>query len=142
MVMSERRYDAWFKEAKEAKADFKAGNVLFDQKLFNLAVFHFLQASEKAMKALLYLNNTRPWGHSITTLLEEYDDLDKHVIISIKDAALDIEPHYTASRYPGDATDVAPSDIYDEILASDVKEKAQTIIDFVEQERKDWKPKP
>ena len=137
--MSERRYDAWF---KEAQADFKAGNALYDQKLFNLAVFHFLQASEKAMKALLYLNNTRPWGHSITALLDEYEDLGQQVITSIKDAALDIEPHYTASRYPGDATDVAPSDIYDDIMAGDVREKAQTILDFVEQERKVWKPTP
>ena len=53
-----------------------------------------------------------------------------------------MEPHYTASRYPGDATDVAPSDIYDDIMAGDVREKAQTILYFVEQERKVWKPTP
>jgi HEPN domain-containing protein len=74
--------------------------------------------------------------------LDEYEDLGQHVITNIKDAALDIEPHYTASRYPGDATDVAPSDIYDDIMAGDVREKAQTILDFVEQERKAWKPTP
>ncbi len=130
--MSENQYAAWF---KEAQADLKAGDALLEKKIYNLAIFHFIQAAEKSVKALLYLNNMRPWGHSIATLLEDYEDLGKRVSELIKDAAIDLDPHYILSRYPDISDDTAPSERYDEAGAKKIEKNAREIIRFVERER-------
>jgi len=125
MRMSENKFNLWL---KEAKSDFKAGEVLLKQKIFHLAVFHFVQAGEKAIKALLYLNNTRPWGHSVTALLEEYEDLGKTVNVNVKNAALELEPHYIASSYPGDSMNTAPSDTYNAGDSKKLRDKAKVLL--------------
>jgi HEPN domain-containing protein len=130
--MSEQKYHLWM---KEAKTDFQGAVVLLKQNFLNLAVFHFVQAGEKAIKALLYLNKTRPWGHSITSLLEEYEDLGKIVGETIKNSAITLEPHYITSRYPGDSLEIAPSEAYEKEEVEGIKTAAEILIDFSEREK-------
>lgn len=46
----------------EAKNDFEAGLILKDSKKYNIAVFHFQQAAEKAAKGLHYFHDRQPLG--------------------------------------------------------------------------------
>jgi HEPN domain-containing protein len=68
--MDKGKFDLWFAEATN---DFEMGHILFNAQKFNGAVFYYIQAAEKAVKALLYLFNFQPWGHSILNLLNEYE---------------------------------------------------------------------
>ena len=126
------RYAIWF---KEALADFKAGEALLVEHLLNLAAFHFVQSAEKSIKALLYLAGLRPWGHSITTLLEEYNDRVKTVDEEITNAALELEPHYISSRYPSNEVNLPPSEAYDVELVESLRECSRLVMEFVEREK-------
>ncbi len=68
--MDRKKFNLWFADATN---DFEMGNILFNAHKFNGAVFYYIQAAEKAIKALLYLLNLHPWGHSILNLLKEYE---------------------------------------------------------------------
>jgi HEPN domain-containing protein len=136
--MTEKTCATWL---KEAQADIKAGNALIDIEIYHLAAFHFVQAAEKAIKAVLYLKDVRPWGHSIISLLEDYEKLGGSIEQDVKDAAIDLEPHYTDSRYPGDVDDVAPSESFDKDMVLAIRDSATRILDFVEQEINTWEAK-
>ncbi|MEX2684855.1 MAG: HEPN domain-containing protein [Candidatus Sigynarchaeota archaeon] len=71
------------------------------------AMFHFIQAAEKAVKGLLYLLNLHPWGHSLSSLLMECEKQGVTVKPEFKASAKAFEVHYTGSRYP-DASPTPP----------------------------------
>jgi len=130
--MARKEVDLWFSEAKN---DFKMGELLLKGKMYNGAAFHFQQAAEKSLKALLYLFNLPPWGHSILKLLRKYKDEGHQINPELESNARELDRHYITSRYPDTLPNITPQDAYDEKIAQSLKEKAQFIIDFVEQEK-------
>lgn len=59
----------WLQTAEE---DLQAAQVLFNEKMYAQACFYAQQSGEKAVKALWYLVDANPWGHSIQRLVMEY----------------------------------------------------------------------
>lgn len=129
--MARKELELWLKEAKN---DFNMGNILLKEHIYNGAVFHFQQAAEKAIKALLFLSNIQPWGHSILSLFQEYEKNGHIVSEKLKNYARSLDRHYTASRYPDSLPNITPKDAYDQGIALSLRKKAQAIIDFVENE--------
>lgn len=123
--------ELWFAEAKN---DFSMGEILRGAEKFNGAVFHYQQAVEKAVKALLYLINEQPWGHSILKLLEQYDTEAHPVAEQFKSDAREVDRHYITSRYPDALPDLAPKDAYDAEITSGVQKKTEDLLTFVETE--------
>ena len=104
------------------------------RKKYNAAVFHFVQAAEKGVKALLYLKEIWPWGHSLVDLLKSCEKIRIPINKDLKITAQKLELHYTSSRYPDALPDQTPKEAYDDIIADDIKKKALKILDFVKEE--------
>jgi HEPN domain-containing protein len=77
------------------------------------ACFYAQQSGEKAVKALWYLVDADPWGHSIQRLIVDFPergslpDLDKWVA---RGALLD--KFYIPTRYPNGLPDLTPGQVY------------------------------
>ncbi|NVM54462.1 MAG: HEPN domain-containing protein [Candidatus Helarchaeota archaeon] len=130
--MDQTDFELWFSEAQN---DFDVGTILIKEKKYSAASFHFVQAAEKAVKALLFLSEQHPWGHSILKLLEAYENLGKNVSIQIKKAGNMLDPHYINSRYPDALPNHSPKEYYTEKIVRELKEAAQNILDFVKEEK-------
>lgn len=76
--------------------------------LLDVAIYHYQQAAEKALKGFLTLHGMPlQRTHSIQMLLELAQGLGANLPLDIEDAEL-LTPYATLYRYPGDASD--PSD--------------------------------
>lgn len=130
--MTIKDLDVWLAEAKN---DFKAAEVLEKSKLYNNAVFFYVQCAEKAVKALLYYYNIQAWGHSIFSLLKEYEENGHQIHEDLKKFARELEIHYARSRYPDASPEISPRDAYNKDIAAEVRKKAKLILNYVEEER-------
>ena len=119
---------------KEAKWDLENANILLENKRYSTAVFHSQQASEKAVKALLFSRNLNGWGHSINSLLEKYSEEEKRQISTIQNEARELDRNYITTRYPDALPEIAPQDAYDKIDAEKSINQANKIFYFVESE--------
>ncbi len=68
MSLSGNRYEAerWLRTAEE---DLAAVRALIESNSFAQACFYCQQSAEKAVKALWYLADEDPWGHSVQRLI-------------------------------------------------------------------------
>ncbi len=112
MSQSKNRYQAerWLTTAKE---DLQAAQVLLEGKMYAQACFHAQQSGEKAVKALWYLVDADPWGHSIQRLISEFPRKDELTDLEswIKwGTALD--RFYIPTRYPNGLPDLTPGQVY------------------------------
>ncbi len=130
--MDDKAYAIWISEAKN---DFEGGKVLLKSKRYNLAVFHFSQAAEKAVKALLYFEGAKPWGHTILNLLLEYEKKGHAIPALVKQHAQDLEKSYLDSRYPEVSLALGPKDKYDKKSTAEARDKAKEMLDFVINEK-------
>ncbi len=119
---------------KEAKWDLENANILLENKRYSTAVFHSQQASEKAVKALLFYRNLNGWGHSINSLLEKYREEEKRQISTIQNEARELDRNYITTRYPDALPEIAPQDAYGKIDAEKSINQANKIFSFVESE--------
>ncbi len=124
-------YDLWIAEALN---DFEMGDILFNSKKYNGSIFYFIQSAEKAVKALLFLLNQQPWGHSILNLLNECEKKGIKITPNLKKFAKDLEQHYISSRYPDATPGKAPKDAYDEKKAKSIRGIVQEYLEFVKKE--------
>lgn len=131
--MSKENFEIWFLEAEN---DFQAGDILLKSKKYNIAVFHFVQAAEKAIKSLLYYHNLQPWGHSISDLIEQYEKLGNSVEDQLKTYGEKLEKHYISSRYPDALPGKSPFEAYNKNIATEIRTMSKEIIDFVRNEKK------
>ncbi len=121
----------WFTHAKD---EFNDANDLRIRERFYLALFHFQQASEKALKSYLYLKVKSIevfYTHSINDLLNmatEFDPDFKEIASSKK-----LDQYYIPTRYPNGLPGGIPSRYYDDPEeAEDAMKLAKKLIDLVE----------
>lgn len=82
---------------------------------FYLALFHFQQAAEKALKAFLYFKLEEVAifrTHSVTELIEVAGEIDKDFSEVRKSKSLDA--YYIPTRYPNGLPGGVPSRFYDD----------------------------
>jgi HEPN domain-containing protein len=118
----------------QAKDEFQDSDDLRKRNRFYLALFHFQQAAEKALKAYLYLKVKSIevfYTHSINDLLEMTMDIDpdfKEVAQAKK-----LDKYYVPTRYPNGLPGGVPSRYFDDPKeAEEAMELAKSLIGLVE----------
>ena len=118
----------------QAKDEFQDADDLRKRGRFYLALFHFQQAAEKALKAYLYLKVKSIevfYTHSIDDLLEMTVDIDpdfKEVAQAKK-----LDKYYIPTRYPNGLPGGVPSRFFDDPKeAKEAMELAKRVIELVE----------
>lgn len=118
----------------QAKDEFQDADDLRKRNRFYLALFHFQQAAEKALKAYLYLKVKSIevfYTHSIDDLLEMTKDIDpdfKEVAQAKK-----LDKYYVPTRYPNGLPGGIPSRYFDDPKeAEEAMELAKSLIGLVE----------
>jgi HEPN domain-containing protein len=113
--------ERWLTQATE---DLTTAQILFRTGRYGPCAFFCQQVAEKALKAVLYQSGERPWGHNVSSLL---DQIGVVLGISLHQApqneALSLDEHYIRPRYP-DAQDETE---YDEQVAKGALQNAQTV---------------
>jgi len=121
----------WFIHAKD---EFNDANELRKRDRFYLALFHFQQSAEKALKAYLYLNVKSVeifYTHSITDLLEMAIEIDFEFkeIATVKK----LDQYYLPTRYPNGLPGGIPSRYYDDPKEAEIAMNlARNLIDLIE----------
>lgn len=112
MSVSKNRYEAerWLLTAEE---DLRAAEVLMRAGAFAQACFYAQQSGEKAVKALWYLLDAEPWGHSVQKLVMEFPEKSRLPDVEqwIAQAAL-LDKFYIPTRYPNGLPDLTPGQVY------------------------------
>jgi HEPN domain-containing protein len=118
----------------QAKDEFQDADDLRKRDRFYLALFHFQQAAEKALKAYLYLKVKSIevfYTHSIDDLLEMTMDIDpdfKEVAQAKK-----LDKYYVPTRYPNGLPGGVPSRYFDDPKeAEEAMELAKRMIELIE----------
>ena len=86
-----------------AKDDLDTATILRKNNKFAHACFHAQQAAEKAVKAVWYLVDSDPWGHSIKKLIDDLEqvDINKYNILKkLERAGRLLDRFYIPTRYP------------------------------------------
>ncbi len=121
----------WFTHAKD---EFIDADELRKRGRFYLALFHFQQSVDKAIKAFLYLNVKSIevfFTHSINDLIKIAIDIDTEFkkVVSVKK----LDQYYIPTRYPNGLPGGIPSRYYDDPKeAEDAMLLAKKAIELIE----------
>ena len=96
----------------QGERDLGAAMVLMDKEFYETACFHAQQASEKALKSLLFMkghrtvvtHSNRELYREIKKLIPELKDLNK--------ASIELDKHYIPPRYPDAFPSGSPFEYY------------------------------
>jgi len=125
----------WFTQAKD---EFLDADELRKRERFYLALFHFQQAAEKALKAFLYLKIKSKevfYTHSVNDLSKMAIEIDSE--FKIIAPAKKLDQYYILTRYPNGLPGGVPSRYFDDPKeAKDAMVLAKEIIDLVEKKLK------
>lgn len=128
MSQSDNRYQAerWLLTAEE---DLRAAQALLEDGFFAQACFQAQQAGEKAVKAIWYLMDADPWGHSVKRLILDFPEKEKLADLEMlaEKAAL-LDKFYIPTRYPNGLPDLTPGQIYGKDDAERGIEAAEMLI--------------
>jgi HEPN domain-containing protein len=119
---------------KEAESTFRQAKRNCEERAYNLACFLAEQASQKALKAVLYLDGARFINiHSIRELLNEA--LKKHgEFLELVEAGTKLDQYYLSTRYPDAVPEPAvPSEIFVKSQAEEAVEIAGKIFEACRQ---------
>ena len=121
----------WFTHAKD---EFEDADELRKRGRFYLALFHFQQAAEKALKAYLYLKAKAVEvfrTHSVGNLLEMVAEVDSDFEKMAN--AKDLDRYYIPTRYPNGLPGGVPSRYFDDPEeAEKAMRLAKGVIDLIE----------
>jgi HEPN domain-containing protein len=115
----------WLTQATE---DLTTAQILCDSQRYGPCAFFCQQVAEKGIKAVLYQAGEKPWGHNVSSLLDQLC-----VVLKIdpgeapQNEALALDEHYVRPRYP----DVRDEAEYDAHTAHHALQDAHTVLAFV-----------
>jgi HEPN domain-containing protein len=130
MSLEKNRYEA-IRWLKTAQGDLDSADILIKNGKYAHACFHCQQAGEKAMKAVWYLLDADPWGHSITKLIQDLNNVDSAAyqhFQNVAHSAVRLDRFYIPTRYPNGLPDLTPDESFLEEDAEACIENANTII--------------
>jgi HEPN domain-containing protein len=126
----------------QAKDEFQDADDLRKRGRFYLALFHFQQAAEKAIKAYLYLKIESFevfYTHSVDDLLGMTLEIDPDFKASVNAKKLD--QYYIPTRYPNGLPGGVPSRYFDDPKeAEEAMELAKGVIELVEKKITETEP--
>ena len=100
---------------KTAESDLEVAVILLDKHRYSHSCFHSQQAAEKAMKAVWYMLDADPWGHSIKRLVQELEHVDSQTMRHfepVTKAAVLLDRFYIPTRYPNGLPDLTPEEAF------------------------------
>jgi HEPN domain-containing protein len=116
---------------RQAQSDLQTAGVLMAEGEFSACAFHAQQASEKALKAILYVRGLRPFGHSLTALLARAaQEGFPSPTTDIEEAAIGLDKHYISARYPDAFEDQIPAEYYTYDLAEEALTWAKVLLQY------------
>ena len=118
---------------KQAEQDLMDASYNKDGEIFNISCFLCQQASEKAIKAVLYLKEAEDeWGHSLIDLCEDAKIFDMF-FDTIKSEARQLDKYYELTRYPEFLPGGICSEAFDVNDADRAYELSAFVVEFVKE---------
>jgi len=118
----------------QARDEFEDADELRLRGRFYLALFHFQQAAEKALKAFLYSiagSEEVFFTHSIYELIQQAKEADAG--FALVEKAVKLDQYYIPTRYPSGLPGGVPSRFYtDPVEAQEAMELARSVLEMVE----------
>lgn len=115
--------DRWLRTAQD---DLDTAVILKEKGKFAHSCFHSQQAGEKAIKAVWYLADADPWGHSIKKLIDDLEHVDLSLykyLSTMTRVGVVLDRFYIPTRYPNGLPDITPDQAFNE-------EDARTGVDY------------
>ncbi len=122
-------YMWWFEQAMRDLR--KAVNALSTED-YDAVAFWCHQAVEKGLKALLLSRGYVARGHNLVDLGRRIKEELSLNIDEIMDDLMELNPHYTISRYPN-AANAPPYQIYNRSKAEDLISRAKRVLNWIKQ---------
>jgi HEPN domain-containing protein len=113
----------------QAEGDLAHAELSVEHRHFDWACFSAQQASDKAVKAVLYRAGAEPWGHSVPDLLQAVRSIAP-VDDELIEAAKEVDKAYVSARYPDTLPAGAPRNRYTQAEADRMVGHARGIIRF------------
>jgi HEPN domain-containing protein len=96
-----------------AEKDLKASELLFEGAMYAQACFLAQQAGEKAVKALWFLLDSDPCGHSVQRLIMDFPHRSDIADIDVWiECGAILDKFYIPTRYPNGLPDLTPGQTY------------------------------
>jgi len=129
-LLDEPEFRRWMESARKtlmsAERDVSGGD-------YNWACFKAHQASEKALKAILWGIGKPCIGHSLTHLLNYLSEsLEDQVPEDILDASITLSRYYTPTRYPDAWSEGIPEEYYSKKDAEEAINLSKKLVEWVE----------
>jgi len=134
-MSAEKNRDEAKRWLETGKGDLETARILLSNKRYAHSCFHAQQAGEKCVRALWYLTDSDPWGHSIRRLIEEIPEADAEVfkdLMKLSKTGAKLDRYYIPTRYPNGLPELTPDEAYFEEDAQGALLLAQNLIDCVE----------
>lgn len=135
MPFDEIEYMRWLRQAQHSLESSKRDMEIGDH---DWSCFKAQQATEFAVKGLLYGIGITAVGHSVSKLLGELEANGITVDKAVLSAARVLDRHYIPARYPNAHVGGAPFEFYDENASKQATKEAIRIIEFVKDVAKRW----
>ena len=107
-----REAERWY---KTAQGDLTSAVILLKNIRYAHSCFHAQQSGEKALKAVWYLLDADPWGHSIKKLIQGLENVDLKAYNKLKPlgkCAVRLDRFYITTRYPNGLPELTPEEAY------------------------------
>jgi HEPN domain-containing protein len=113
--------------------DLQSAEILYKNGKFPQSCFFSQQAGEKSLKALCFLFDVEPWGHSLLKLAKEFnqpEDVRVGLGAFIKEFR-ELDRYYIPTRYPDGLPGTTPAEAYGGPDAESALKAAARILTFV-----------
>jgi HEPN domain-containing protein len=114
-MSAEKNRDEAKRWLETGKSDLETARILLSNKRYAHACFHAQQAGEKCVKALWFLADSDPWGHSIRRLIEEFPGADGVLfkdLMKLSETGAKLDRYYIPTRYPNGLPELTPDQAY------------------------------
>jgi HEPN domain-containing protein len=120
----------WFTTAQD---DFQSAEILHKNDKFAQSCFYAQQAGEKALKAICFLNDVEPWGHSLLKLAKELEASNDcwEELKKLEKDFRELDRYYIPTRYPDGLPGTTPAEAYGSSDAESALSAVGRIISFV-----------
>ena len=116
---------------RQARADRRGAQLLFEGVSYHLVCFISQQVAEKALKAFLYAQGEElVIGHSVEVICRWAATIDAD-FEALRQEAAPLDAYYIPTRYPNGLPDGIPADVYTRPVAKETLRLADLVLEFV-----------